>query len=77
MHQFLQPSRQPADRAGVLVSVRECDLCVQRLDDLPHALQIHASREAASSQALTYSFEVLHQELRLGRGRLMIKLAPL
>ncbi len=66
----------PASRAGMLVSVRECELCVERLDDLPHALQICASREGASREALTYTFEVSHQDAWLGRGRLMIKLAP-
>ena len=53
----------PANRAGMLVSVRDCELCVERLDDLPHALQIRASREAASVEALTYSFEVSHQDV--------------
>jgi predicted hotdog family 3-hydroxylacyl-ACP dehydratase len=65
-----------ADKAGMLVSVRDCELCVERLDDLLHALQIRAKREAASAAALTYSFEVSHQGLKLGSGRLMIKLAP-
>jgi predicted hotdog family 3-hydroxylacyl-ACP dehydratase len=73
---LLAPTPALANRAGVLVSVRECELGVKRLDDLPHALQIRASREAASAEALTYSFEVSHQDSRLGRGRLMIKLAP-
>jgi predicted hotdog family 3-hydroxylacyl-ACP dehydratase len=65
-----------ANRAGMLVSVRDCELSVERLDDLLDALQIRASREAGSAQALTYSFDVSHQDSKLGRGRLMIRLAP-
>jgi predicted hotdog family 3-hydroxylacyl-ACP dehydratase len=65
-----------ANKAGMLVSVRDCELRVERLDDLLHALQIRASREAGSAEALTYSFEASHQDSKLGRGRLMIKLAP-
>ena len=60
----------------MLVSVRDCELSVERLDDLPHALRIRANREAGSAEALSYFFEVSHQDSKLGRGRLMIRLAP-
>ncbi len=52
----------------MLVSVRDCELRVERFDDLPHALEIRASREAASAAALTYSFEVSHRASSSGAG---------
>jgi predicted hotdog family 3-hydroxylacyl-ACP dehydratase len=61
---------------GFLASVRACDLHVERIDDLPGTLQIGASREVRSSEALMYRFEIWHQERSLCSGRLLIRLAP-
>ena len=65
-----------ANKAGMLVSVRDCELRVERFDDLLHALEIRARREAANVAALTYSFAASHRGVDLGRGRLLIKLGP-
>ncbi|HZF26490.1 MAG TPA: hypothetical protein VEZ88_09545 [Steroidobacteraceae bacterium] len=72
---LLAPDPQQASRAGMLVSVRQCELLIDRLEALPDALRIQARREAHGAEALTYSFEVAHDEQILGRGRLMIRLA--
>ena len=62
--------------AGMLASVRECELDLERLDLLPRDLQIHARREAHNVDAVHYSFEVSDEARVLGRGRLMIRLGP-
>jgi predicted hotdog family 3-hydroxylacyl-ACP dehydratase len=74
LHAALTSKSPTATRSGVLASVRDCELDVERLDELPQALQIHAHREARSADALSYVFEISHGARRLGRGRLMIRL---
>lgn len=74
LHAALASTSPTATRPGVLASVRDCELDIERLDELPQTLQIHARREASSADALSYLFEVSHQARRLGRGRLMIRL---
>ena len=73
---LLAPDPAQANRAGMLIAVRDCELYVDYLHDLPHPLEIHARREAKSSDALMYSFDVSHRGQPLGRGRLTIRLAP-
>jgi predicted hotdog family 3-hydroxylacyl-ACP dehydratase len=76
IHAALHASdRQRVGKGGWLVSVRDCKLHVDRLDDLPLALEIRARREGASREALAYSFAVSHDRREIGRGRLMIRLA--
>src|ERR1700752_4978263 len=48
--------RRRVGAGGWLVSVRDCELRVERLDDLPQTLQVRARREGASREALAYSF---------------------
>lgn len=63
--------RQP----GVLVSVRDCELLVEHLHELPGPLDIRACRELSRPDALIYSFEIGMGERRLARGRISIMLA--
>ena len=72
---LLAPDSAQANRAGMLIAVRDCELFVDYLHDLPHSLQIHARQEAKSSNALIYSFDVSHGGQPLGRGRMTIRLA--
>ena len=74
LHAALASTSPTAARSGVLASVRDCELDLERLDLLPQALQIHARREARNVDAVSYYFEVSHAAHRLGRGRLMIRL---
>jgi predicted hotdog family 3-hydroxylacyl-ACP dehydratase len=69
--------RRRVAAGGRLVSVRDCELSVERLDDLPQALQIRARREGASREALAYSFAISHADREIGRGRLMIRLGAM
>jgi predicted hotdog family 3-hydroxylacyl-ACP dehydratase len=76
IHAALHASdRQRVSAGGWLVSVRDCELHVDRLDNLPQALEIRARREGASRDALAYSFAISHGGGEIGRGRLMIRLA--
>jgi predicted hotdog family 3-hydroxylacyl-ACP dehydratase len=72
---LLAPDHAPAKRSGMLIAVHDCELFVDYLHDLPHVLKIHARREASSSDALMYSFDVAHGGQPVGRGRLTIRLA--
>lgn len=74
LHAALAPASRTVTHAGVLASVRNCELDVERLDQLPQALEIRARREARNADALSYYFEVSHAAHRLGSGRLMIRL---
>lgn len=71
---LLAPDHAPAKRSGMLIAVRDCELFVDYLHDLPHVLKIHARREATSSDAMMYSFEVSHGSQPIGRGRMTIRL---
>jgi predicted hotdog family 3-hydroxylacyl-ACP dehydratase len=73
---LLAPDHAPVTRSGMLIAVRDCELFVDYLLDLPHVLKIHARREASSSDALMYSFDVAHGGQPVGRGRVTIRLAP-
>jgi predicted hotdog family 3-hydroxylacyl-ACP dehydratase len=55
--------------SGLLVSLREVKLCVARMDDLPHDLDIHAQRLAAGAEAMQYAFRIEHAGVVLAEGR--------
>lgn len=59
---------------GLLVALREVELHVARIDDLPAPLHIHAWREFADEHAWSYRFRVCHRERELATGRAMVML---
>lgn len=63
-------------RPGMLVSVREFRLEVERLDDLPGELRILARKQMAGSAALSYEFEASHDGHVLATGRVSVILQP-
>jgi len=65
-------SRVP--RHGLLVSVRQCTLAAQRLDDAPSPLVIEATRVAVTDDAFTYRFTVGTPESPLVTGRASVLL---
>lgn len=71
---LLAPDAAQAHRTGMLVAVRDCELSVDYLHNLPHVLKIHARQKAMSSDAMMYSFEVSHGSQPIGRGRVTIRL---
>jgi len=58
VHQRLTGRRRAAVAYGLLVSVRDVSLAVDRLDSLPSPLVIDATRIAATVDSLTYRFSV-------------------
>ena len=67
--------RQPegiATRAGMLVSIRQLELRVDRLDDVANDLLITARRRLAQPTGLIYDFEVSAGPQLLGRGRVQV-----
>lgn len=59
---------------GLLVALRGVNLAVQRIDDLPGPLAIHARRVSADPAAWLYAFRVLHGEALLAEGQAMVML---
>jgi predicted hotdog family 3-hydroxylacyl-ACP dehydratase len=57
-----------APAAGFLASVRSVRLAVQRLDDVPGDLDVHAQRQAGNESQIIYAFQV-----RDGSGRLLVE----
>jgi predicted hotdog family 3-hydroxylacyl-ACP dehydratase len=57
---------------GYLVSLRDVTLGCQRIDELEHALQIHAQLLMQDSASWQYRFEASHAGTTLASGRLAI-----
>ena len=64
----------PAVRPGLLTALREVQLHIARIDDLPGPLSIRARREHADARAWLYRFQVHHHERLLASGRAMVVL---
>ena len=56
-------------RPGFLVSLREVQLQVERIDDLPGRLQVHVECLLAMAGSLQYGFRVEHRGALLAAGR--------
>jgi predicted hotdog family 3-hydroxylacyl-ACP dehydratase len=54
---------------GLLVSLRAVDLHVERVDDLPEALDVHAERLLAGAGSWQYAFRIEHAGALLAAGR--------
>lgn len=61
---------------GVLVSMRDIQLDVDRIDDLDQALTITARRLVADSGGWMYQFEAHAADRRLGGGRVAVIAVP-
>jgi predicted hotdog family 3-hydroxylacyl-ACP dehydratase len=63
---------------GLLVSLREVQLHVARVDDLPHDLDVHARKIAVGAGAMQYAFHIEHAGVVLAEGRaaVMTKESP-
>jgi len=57
---------------GRLVSVRNLSCCVDRLDDIDEALEIHAQRIAGDDQNLLYAFSIQAIQKTLLEGRVSV-----
>jgi predicted hotdog family 3-hydroxylacyl-ACP dehydratase len=64
-----------AKRAGMLVSVRNCELHVTRLHELAGPLNVLARRELTRPEGLIYAFEASSAGGPLAEGRITILLA--
>jgi predicted hotdog family 3-hydroxylacyl-ACP dehydratase len=64
-------ARERGDRArpGFLVSLRDVELQIEYLDDLPGALDVYAEQLLESGESLQYAFRVEHQGRLLASGR--------
>lgn len=58
-----------AAEPGLLVSLRAVDLHVQRIDDLPGALDVQAERLLAGAGSWQYAFRIEHAGVLLAAGR--------
>ena len=67
-------SRAANMRPGLLTALRDVQLHVSRIDNLPGPLSIHAQREHADARAWLYAFQVHHREQLLASGRAMVVL---
>jgi len=54
---------------GFLVSLRAVELEVARIDDLEHALDVHAERLLGSDASWQYAFRIEHAGVVIARGR--------
>lgn len=59
---------------GLLVTLRDVQLHVDYIEQLPAALTIHAARESADAGAWLYRFRVLHEVAELASGQAMVVL---
>lgn len=57
---------------GWIASVREVQLQVTRLDDLPGALDIHARQMLADGAGCQYEFRIEHAAMLIANGRIAI-----
>ena len=68
-------SRGETAAPGLLVSAREVQLHVSRLDDLSGALELHAEQQLANANGWLYAFHALCGERLLASGRLAVMTA--
>lgn len=61
-------------RPGFLVALRQVRLEVDRIDDLPGALQVHVECLLAMADSLQYCFRVEHRGNVLAQGRAAVML---
>lgn len=61
-------------RQGYLTSVRGVDLAVNRLDDLPGAIDVKVQRLSGDDQNILYTFELLHADRVVVSGRASVVL---
>lgn len=74
VHGALLAGQEGAPRQGYLTSVRSVRLLVERLDDLPQALDIHAERLSADTNHILYQFSLSHAGQLLLDGRAAVVL---
>ena len=63
-------------RPGMLVSLREVRLHVQRIDGLDGGIDVEATRLLGSADHWQYGFRVLHRATLLAEGRAAVVLGP-
>lgn len=61
-------------KPGYLVSLREIDLHVQRIDDLPEALSVMAERLLHTANSWQYTFRIEHEGTIVASGRAAVLL---
>ena len=66
------PAGSSVRRAGMLVSIRDLELRVERLDDIAEDLVITAHSRLAQAGGLIYDFEAVAGEKFLGGGRVQV-----
>ncbi|MEO8461170.1 MAG: phosphotransferase [Dokdonella sp.] len=71
---LLAQSNKDAARPGYLVALRAVDLQIERIDDLPGALEIHAECLLSDQTAWQYAFRVHHAGHMLASGRATVML---
>ena len=65
-----------APRPGMLVALREVQLQVERIDDLPGSLECEALQLAAGEDSQLYAFRIQHAGRVLAEGRATVMLGP-
>ena len=60
------------ERGGMLVSIRDLVLAVDRLDDVAHELTIAATQLVANAEGMIYTFSASASGRELGRGRVSV-----
>jgi predicted hotdog family 3-hydroxylacyl-ACP dehydratase len=60
------------ERGGMLVSIRDLTLAVDRLDDISGELTISATRLVANAEGMIYTFSASASGRELGRGRVAV-----
>jgi len=61
-------------RPGFLVALRDVELQVERIDDLPGRLQVHVECLLTMADSLQYAFRVEHRGSLLATGRAAVML---
>lgn len=61
---------------GVLVALRDVQLHVARLDDLPGMIEAHAQVLVEAETSQQYGFRILHEGQLLAEGRAAVMLQP-
>ncbi|KAB2924225.1 MAG: 3-hydroxylacyl-ACP dehydratase [Dechloromonas sp.] len=74
VHGALLAGQTDAPRQGYLTSVRSVSLHVDRLDNLPQALDIHAERLSGDANHILYQFSLSHAGQLLLDGRATVVL---
>ena len=74
VHGALLAGQTDAPRQGYLTSVRGVRLLVERLDDLPGTLDIHAERLSGDANHILYQFALSHAGQLLLDGRAAVVL---